>query len=100
YCDLENDLSGFKAIIAKLLGDAVGPDSFHVLSRGELQKVERGGLEQLQELCLKYKPKLVVLDTYACFRTAPSGQSLYDADYRSMDALRAIGLECGCFILV
>jgi len=100
YCDLENDVSGFKAIIRKLLGEADGPDSFRVLTRGELQKVERGGLEQLRQLCMKYRPKLVVLDTYACFRTAPSGQSLYDADYNSMDTLRALGLECGCFILV
>jgi len=101
YCDLENDEAGLKAITNQMLVDGVcWFQNIHYLVRGELPKVEDGGLDHLRQWCLKYKPKLVVIDNYVCFRTTPSGQSLYDADYKSLDAIRKVALECRCFILV
>lgn len=78
---------------------ASGLGAFHYCARGQIGAMEHGGLDDLRRKISEIKPALVVLDGWAQFRPAPSGQSLYDADYGAVDKLRALAHECHCAIL-
>ncbi len=86
--------------VREIAGTEDWPAAFHYAARGMFPDAVHGGLRELKKWCGEHKPALVVIDTWAAWRRPPTGQSLYDEDYRAIDELRALGGEVGCFILV
>jgi hypothetical protein len=99
FLALEMTPAQFRARAEAMLAGADAPGDFHVLTRGQIARMEHGGLDELRHAIVSIQPQLVVIDTWAAFREMPNGQSLYDADYRSVDALRALAAECRTSIL-
>jgi hypothetical protein len=58
-----------------------------------------GGLEELEELIKKEKPKLVVIDTLAKVRP-PSSNQAYQSDYKALAPLTSLANRYQCCILI
>lgn len=74
------------------------PSNFHMAT--QLNKFDRGGLEQLEDWIDEHSPSLVIIDTLVCIRPKSDKGNGYDADYGALAPLQELAGEYGIAIVV
>jgi hypothetical protein len=101
YLALEDNERRLQSRITKILGSAdEWPARFCYAT--EWPRADAGGLEEIGKwICSAEKPRLVVVDILAMFRS-PRGkeQQLYESDYTAIQGLQAIASKTGVAIVI
>jgi hypothetical protein len=102
YCALEDTKRRLQRRMAKLTGSAFGPWPERLTFTCDMPRLKVGGLDYIRKwISQSAKPRLCIVDTLAKVRE-PKGrdQSLYEADYEAISALKKIADEAGIAIVV
>jgi len=103
YLALEGGEKRLKGTIKRLMTAyhmTTLPNSFY--HETECLSIDNGGLTAIETWCKRVdNPSLIVIDILQNFRpTVAKGQSIYDADYASTQALKTIAEKYGAAILI
>jgi hypothetical protein len=71
----------------------------HLVLEGEIERMGKGGEQQLEELLLTYKPELVIVDILAKVKRQNTGH--YDAEYQAMTEIKELidKYDIDCLVL-
>jgi predicted ATP-dependent serine protease len=100
YCALEDNRRRLHRRINKLLRTE-WPE--RLILTTSLRRLDDGGVEDISDWCDSApEPRLIVLDTLAAVRPRRNGadSSLYETDYRALEAIRALANQRGLAVLV
>lgn len=100
YCALEDNERRLQRRMRKLYGDeSTWPKSFHFTTH--MKRLDEGGLDDLHDWILDYKPALVIVDTLVCVRPQNRRDGGgYDADYAALSPLQELAGELSVCIIV
>jgi DNA-binding transcriptional ArsR family regulator len=100
YCALEDNPRRLQRRMRQLLPRSDWPDRLQL--RTTLPRLNAGGLDELRRWAeVAKKPKLIVLDTFACIRPHRSSKdNAYEADYAALSPLQRIASELSLAIVV
>lgn len=99
YCALEDNQRRLQRRIRHNYGNQDSwPSNFHMAT--QLNKFDRGGLEQLEDWIDEHSPSLVIIDTLVCIRPKSDKGNGYDADYGALAPLQELAGEYGIAIVV
>lgn len=98
YLALEENQRRLQKRLGQLRVDWSTP---HLLLYTEWKRSDQGGLDDLEQLLVDKKPRLVVIDTLAKIR-APSGKSgsAYEGDYNALAPITAMAGKYSCCIVI
>lgn len=99
YLGLEDNERRLQRRLKKLLGDEDAPEGLYMAT--EWPRMDEGGDEALETWCAEHPSlRLVVVDVLKRVRPSVSRfQSVYDADYESLQALHKLAGEYGVAVL-
>lgn len=99
YCALEDNRRRLQRRMRHVYGDQTGwPANFHFST--QMNRLNEGGLEQLENWIIDHQPSLVIIDTLVCIRPKARSDNGYDADYAALSPLQKLAGEHGIAILV
>lgn len=99
YCALEDNQRRLQRRMRHNYGDQDSwPSNFHFTT--QLNKVDEGGLEQLENWIVEHQPSLIIIDTLVCIRPKSRSENGYDADYAALSPLQKLAGDYGIAILV
>jgi hypothetical protein len=102
YCALEDTKRRLQRRMTKLTGSAFGPWPERLTFTCEMPRLKTGGLDYIRRwIDQSAKPRLCIVDTLAKVREPKArDQSIYEADYEAISALKKIADEAGIAIVV
>ena len=100
YCSLEDNKRRLKSRMRKLFGSQ--PRSPRLMFKINMPRLAEGGIDMLREWCKSVpNPTMIAIDTLAMVRMPNrKDQSVYDADYAAVVALRTLAHEFGIAVVV
>lgn len=99
YCALEDNPRRLRRRMLHNYGDQTNwPVNFHFST--QINKLDEGGREQLEDWIVEHRPSLIIIDTLVCVRPTSSSKKEYDADYAALSPLQKLAGEYGIAIIV
>ena len=99
YCALEDNQRRLQRRMRQIYGDQSNwPKDFHFTT--QMNRLDDGGLDKLENWIIEHQPKLVIIDTLVCIRPKDRGNSGYDTDYAALSPLQELAGRYGIAIIV
>lgn len=99
YCALEDNPRRLRRRMLHNYGDQTNwPVNFHFST--QINKLDEGGREQLEDWIVEHRPSLIIIDTLVCVRPTSKSKNEYDADYAALSPLQQLAGEYGIAIIV
>lgn len=99
YCALEDNHRRLQRRMRQRYGTMdLWPSSFYFTTH--MKRLDDGLLDDLHEWVVDKKPRLVIIDTFACVRPQSKKDSGYSADYAALAPLQVLAGEHGVAIVL
>ncbi|MCU9840603.1 helicase RepA family protein [Ruegeria sp. WL0004] len=99
YCALEDNPRRLRRRMLHNYGDQINwPLDFHFAT--QMNKLDEGGLDDLEDWITEHRPCLIILDTLARIKPASKGKNEYEADDAALLPLQELAGKHGISIIV
>lgn len=99
YCALEDNQRRLQRRMLKNYGEQNDwPPDFHFAT--QMDRLDNGGLEQLENWIIEYQPSIIIIDTFVRIRPTSRNDNSYEADYSALTPLQNLAGKYGIAIVL